>query len=895
MNRLLLAAMIVSTCAVTAARADDKSPIPPLNERFAVDAKSDEVPDFRRHIEPLFSRLGCNGRACHGSFQGRGGFKLSLFGYDDAADHQSLLGSTDGRVDLKHPTESLIIKKPTMTIDHEGGLRYKRGGWEYRALLKWIEAGAKLNAPHAGAKPLDIQSLQIQPAEIVFHKPGETVQLRAVARWTDGTVEDVTPICRYQSNDDALAKVDPSGLVTCLGKGDTQIVALYDNGITPVPVFLPVSDLVGDRYPPTPTANRIDELVLKKLRKLGITQSPLSDDAEFLRRASLDVTGTLPTPDEIRAFLADRSADKRQKKIDQLLERPAYAAWWATRLCDLTGDNPNQITWFDQNAAATEWYDWLYDRMRRNTPYDQIVAGILLATSRRPDQSYQDYCRQMATYYAPDKPADFAASPTMPFYWARNNLRKPDEMALGFCYTFLGVQMQCCQCHKHPFDRWTKHDFDDFSQFFTRVGYGIAPADRKEHDAMVAAIQDESEKADGKTDGKANAKADAKPDAKIADKADAKSVAAAEAKKKAKAAQKDMTKLYAEIAQKGKPIPLQEVFVLPKPKSDAGKKNPANAMAKTTPASTAKLLGGDTVDMNQYDDPRQALVDWLRADPTRYFARVVVNRVWGSYFNVGIIQPTDDLNQAHPPSNPELLDYLTGAFVEHGYDLKWLQREILNSRTYQLNWQPNDTNRLDERNFSHAIPRRLPAEVAYDALRLATAGSDEWKAAAEHPIDRAIGLDTLPGQKPAKPRQGNNRYALIVFGKPRRLTNCDCERSAEPSLLQTFFLQNDQETLGLIDRDHGWLAEASAKLGPAMMQPHDAPLVNKNAKHPPTLSSADLDGLVRDAYLRTLSRDPQPPELARGRAAITGAETPKAGLRDLLWALLNTKEFIVNH
>ena len=896
------------------------TPIPPVSQRFAPDAKSDEVPDFRRHVEPLFGRLGCNGRACHGSFQGRGGFKLSLFGYDDIADHQALLGSTDGRVDLKHPTESLILKKPTLTIDHEGGLRYKRGGWEYRLLLKWIEGGAKLpGAAMVNGKPFDIQRLDISPTEIVFQKPGQTVQLHAIVHWTDGTSEDVTPICRYQTNDETLAKVDPAGLVTCLGKGDTQIVAFYDNGITPVPVFLPLSDLVGSRYPPALTANRIDELVLKKLRKLGVTQSPLSDDAEFLRRASLDVTGTLPAPDEIRSFLADQSTDKRQRKIDQLLERPAYATWWATRLCDLTGNNSVQIDWFDPNIAATQWYDWMYDRLRRNVPYDQIVAGLLLANSRQPGQSYEQYCEKTATYYAPDKPADFAASPTMPFYWARNNLRKPDEMALGFCYTFLGVQMQCCQCHKHPFDRWTKTDFDDFSKFFTRVGYGVAPDDRKAYDELVASIRDGVEKKMAKSDAKSDAKADAKADAKPVAKPDAKSKAIADAKtpaktdaktakaeaKKAAAKKQDLTKAYFELAQQGKVIPFQEVYVLPKPakkelpkndaaKNAAAKNKSAKAMAKATPAVTAKLLGGDTIDLNQYDDPRQALVDWLRANPTRYFARVIVNRVWANYFNVGIIQPTDDLNQAHPPSNPELLDYLTRAFVEHGYDLKWLHREILNSRTYQLSWQPNDTNRLDERNFSHAIPRRLPAEVAYDALRLATAGSDEWKAADDHPINRAIGLDSAPGQKIGKQRQ-NNRYALTVFGKPRRLNNCDCERSSEPSLLQTFFLQNDQEALGMIDRDHGWIAEASAKLGPAMTRPHVSPVANTKGKQPPELSSVELDRLVQEAYLRTLSRNPQPPEAARARQAITEADTPKAGLRDLLWALLNTKEFIVNH
>jgi len=939
MNRLLIGGLTLLAFAATVARAEESrntsspnaavattAPIPPVSQRFAPDAKSDEVPDFRRHVEPLFGRLGCNGRACHGSFQGRGGFHLSLFGYDASADHQALLGSTDGRVDVKHPTESLILKKPTLTIDHEGGLRYKRDGWEYRLLLKWIEGGAKLastqpaggkaaDAKSPAAKPLDIERLDISPAEIVFHKPGETVQLHAVVHWTDGTAEDVTPICRYQTNDDALAKVDPSGLVTCLGKGDTQVVAFYDNGITPVPVFLPVSDLIGPKYPATSTANPIDEYVLKKLRKLGVTQSPLSDDAETLRRLSLDVTGTLPAPDEIRSFLADRSADKRQRKIDELLERPAYAAWWATRICDLTGNNAALIDWFDSNAAAAQWYNWMYDRLRRNVPYDKIVAGLLLANSRQPGQSYDDYCKQMATYYAPDKPADFAAQPTMPLYWARKNFRKPDDIALGFCYTFLGVQMQCCQCHKHPFDRWTKQDFDDFSRFFSRVGYGIAPDDRKAHDDMVAVLSGEDMKPEAKDNAKKDEKAGkAKPaDAKPADVKTA-NAKKAEAKKTAAKKNVDLNKLYTELAQQGKPIPYQEVFVLPKPsagkaddankkdkaqdgaaKSDAAKNKPEKAMAKVVPAAMAKLLGGDSVDLNQYDDPRQVLVDWLRANPKRYFARVIVNRVWASYFNVGIIQPTDDLNQAHPPSNPELLDYLTNAFVEHGYDLKWLHREILNSRTYQLSWQPNDTNRLDERNFSHAIPRRLPAEVAYDALRLATAGKEEWQAAAEHPIDRAIGLDIASGPKTGK--QGKNRYALAVFGKPRRLTNCDCERSSQPSLLQTFFLQNDQETLSLLDRDHGWLAEVSAKLGPAMTATHEPPTADEKSKQrpAPALSSADLDGLAQEAYLRTLSREPQPPEIARARQAITEAESPKAGLRDLLWALLNTKEFIVNH
>jgi hypothetical protein len=314
------------------------------------------------------------------------------------------------------------------------------------------------------------------------------------------------------------------------------------------------------------------------------------------------------------------------------------------------------------------------------------------------------------------------------------------------------------------------------------------------------------------------------------------------------------------------------------------------------PVSLAKFLGGETVDLNKYDDPRQALVDWLHRNPKRYFARVIVNRVWASYFNVGIIQPTDDLNQAHPPSNPELLDYLTSAFVEHHYDLKWLQREILNSRTYQLNWMPNSTNSFDERNFSHAIPRRLPAEMAFDAVRLATAGTDERQDAAKHPEGRAIGIDNSAGDLAGKVRRSFDRYALTVFGKPARLVNSDCERSNQPSLLQTFYLQNDQESLAMIDREHGWLYEMSVKYGRALntsLQHSNS--ASKTKRYGKTLSSTDVDHLVQEAFLRTLSRMPQPAELARAHDALVMAETPKAGLRDLLWALLNTKEFIVNH
>jgi hypothetical protein len=820
---------------------------PPASERFASE-KTTEAPDFRRHVLPLFGRLGCNGRACHGSFQGQGGFRLSLFGYDFDADHQALLSGKLPRVNIAKPTESLILQKPTLTIDHEGGERMRVGSWEYRLLLRWIEEGAK---------PLDKASaefdrLEVVPSEIVFARAGEKVQLKVIAHWRDGSQEDVTPLCRYRTNDESVAQINEDGLITSLAKGDTQVVALYDNGVVPVATMLPVSDLIGDKYPAVPMPTRIDELVVAKLRRLGIVPSEPATDAEFLRRVSLDITGTLPQPDEITAFLADKSPDKRDRKIDELLARPAYAAWWATRLCDLTGDNPQAIDQVDPSLASRQWYGWLLARVKENMPYDKIVEGLVLATGRTPGESYTDYCREMGNYYKPDKPADFAGRATMPLYWSRRNFRKPEEMALGFSNAFLGVQLQCAQCHKHPFDRWTKQDFEQFSNFFTRVSYGFTPYTKNERDAMLKDLG-----VDPKDPKKGL----------------------------------DPKKQLPELLKSGKLMSWQEVFVAaPKPDKPADKakaKQPAGdskkqAPVEKKPAMPARLLGGETIDVAHVDDPRKLLMDWLRREPKRYFARSIVNRVWAAYFGVGIIQPADDLNLANPASNGTLLDYLTAAFVDHGYDLNWLHREIAHSRTYQLSWKPNETNRLDARNFSHALVRRLPAKVAYDAIAMATAGKSELAAKLAQPDSRAIGAGGLPG---GKGKQTASRYALAVFGKPPRLTNCDCERNSSPSLLQTIFLRNDQELFGMIDRDQGWLREVGVPpSGGRASTSGDAPQ-----------SDEQIGNLVHEAFLRTLSRPPSDGELTDARQTFHDSDTPTTALRNLLWALLNTKEFIVNH
>ena len=302
-----------------------------------------------------------------------------------------------------------------------------------------------------------------------------------LAHWNDGTVEDVTEITRFKTNDETVANVTEGGLVSCTGKGDSHIVASYDNGVLPIPVMLAVSEFAGSKFPSSQPRTKIDELVQNKLRKVGIVPAEICSDSEFLRRVSLDLTGTLPTPDEVTRFLADKSSGKRAAKVEELLKSPSYAALWATKICDYTGNNAKQINLGgNMNRGYGEvsrmWYDWFYKRMAENMPYDKMVEGVVMATSRsKPDESYKDYVLEMDSYFRSKNPAEFADHPTMPFYWQRRGVASPEEKSLAFSHSFLGVRLECAQCHKHPFDRWTKTDFKQFTVFFGSIAVGNTP------------------------------------------------------------------------------------------------------------------------------------------------------------------------------------------------------------------------------------------------------------------------------------------------------------------------------------------------------------------------------------------------------------------------------------
>lgn len=904
-------------------------PLKNVVERFK-DASVKEAPDFQKHVSPLLGRLGCNGRSCHGSFQGQGGFQLSLFGYDFSADHKALMD--EGRVDVHDWENSLIITKPTDEDSHEGGERYAVGSWQYNLLKRWIEDGAKHHS-----KIQQLKELVVEPANLQLVSPDKTVQLKATAHWQDGTVEDVTPLCRFQSNNDSIAKITENGAVsTDTVPGDTHVVVFYDNAVVPVPVVHPIAGNVGSPGKPIPTPSPIDRLTAEKWSQLGIEPSELSDDVMFLRRVSLDITGTLPTPQEIRKFVEDTDPQKRRNKINELLESPAYAAWWTTFFCDMTENNTAQLRniSFNNNQISDLWYDWIYSRVESNTPYDEMISGIVTGTSRSNGESYADYCERMSQISSGK--STIAESDSIPFYWMRREFQDRDARAISFAHAFLGLRIQCAQCHKHPFDQWTQSDFKEFSKFFSGVtlqNYGGGKT--KEEKAEYAQILEDL----GLDPNPKN--------------------------------RNDNRKKLATFLKKGETVPFGQLVIHdPKPTREElqafrkevqqARKEKRKLKFKQPPGVTsAKLLGDEVVDLGQHNDIREPLMEWMRRDNNPFFARALVNRVWARYFGVGIVDPADDLNMANPPSNKPLLDYLAKEFVKHDFDLKWLHREIANSRTYQLSWKPNDTNSNDRRNFSRALPRRLPAEVVFDAVMSSASNASTNLGFRDSIDDRAISIPGTAALNKGRKTSGvSSDFALQVFGRSERSSSCDCDRSEETSLMQTVYMQNDRDIHLLLTHKNSWINQMAREFtGSGLSSKEENTLrqgfqnvaglerqrngivkqkqnlekqKNTDKKHLKRIKDAekriqkldksiadarkrieplqkrkeafvakienvDLDAVVEEAYLRTLSRFPTQAETQRCSQHISESKNLIEGVKGIMWALVNTKEFIVNH
>ena len=713
---------------------------------------------FPNDVVPIFTRSGCNAGACHAKAEGQNGFGLSLFGYDPEADFESLVHKTGGRrVSPAAPENSLLLLKASGELPHRGGARLQAGTYEYHQLLRWLKAGA-LYAPQNDPS---VERIEIFPKQRVV-APGSTQQLTVTAFMSDGTRRDITRAVEFEANDEEMTEIDHNGLVHFANKtGSASVLARFQEHVDVFSATLPLGGATPDL--PVPK-NFIDEEIFAQLRLLGLPASAPTTDSDFLRRVTLDIAGRLPTLEESKTFLASADPDKRAKAIDGLLETTAYADFFAGKWSGLLRNkSQGGLDWVARSTHA--FHDWVRNNIATNKPFNEFAAELVVASGK------------------------VSENPAVGWYRA---VTDPKEQMQDIAQVFLGIRMQCAQCHHHPYEKWTQDDYYHFAAFFTTIG-------RK---AIYKLPEDDI------------------------------------------------------------------IFHNRKP---AEMKNPdSGAMLK--PA----LLGVDEeLDIPAERDPRHELANWLRSADNPYLARVTVNRYWKHFFGRGLVEAEDDIRATNPASHPALLDALAQNFVDSNFDLKALIRTVCNSRTYQFSATPNSTNADDEQNFARFYPRRLPAEVLLDSIN-DVAGTDN--SFNRQPVGvRAIAL----------PDDSSNKESefLTMFGRPQMDSACECERTDEANLGQSLHLINS-------DTIEKKLTDSSGL-----------------AKQLTSGTDRSDDNRIEEIYLRALSRAPRPEESAiatahlkkkREQSAADAAALPlataeKQAFEDIIWVVLNTKEFLFNH
>jgi hypothetical protein len=864
----------------------------------------DAAPFFSRHVEAVFSRLGCNGGTCHGAVKGRNGFRLSLFGADPALDHDRLLREFGGRrLNLADPDHSLVLLKATAQVSHEGGKRMSVGSPEYEILRTWLIGGAALD-------PIDrsrVIQLVITPAGQTI-EPGASYQLRAEARFGDGSIQDVTALCSFESLDRQTATVTKDGRVEARGVGDAALIVRYR--AVPALALVVVPRPGPEAFPDVPAHNFIDRHVLAKLRRLNLPPAPLADDSTFLRRVCLDVAGELPTPAEVRAFLEDRAPDKRPRKIDELLARPGHAALWTLKFCDILkasdfGVYADAIT---EQSDAPRFQQWVRARLEENLPYDQFVQRILTATSRE-GRSLDEWGKEVTELFegftTPRTDlAVYSRRKTLDLYWQRREATGVPG-TLQVAHAFLGLRLECAQCHRHPHDIWQQDDLLSFANFLMRVRPSGFQGDNEKRFPEVAAytkrFNDEAKslteqakklrETKGKTlDAEAKkTKTEApKVQAEIArlekegDKLDAAGKAKlAELRQQAEryqAVQKEFDQYTQEVNaldKKSKMLPevARRMMHAETQHVAAGPGSPPRFATVTSPLGTQtskqfSLLGeAKPLDIPDNEDPRPYLAAWMRRPDNPYFARAIVNRVWAHYFGRGIVDPPDNLSPFNPATHPELLKELAEQFISHGYDLRWLHRTILLSRTYQQSSQPDPNSAGDRTNYAYFYYRRLPAEVLLDALNQATGTGENMDMKYYHWPEQMKTIEI-----PFKPRNEFVNFVLEQFGRPARnsATQCDCERDPGVSILQVLTLANHPRVWQKIADPKGQAARIAREI-------------------------KEDSARVEEVFLCTLGRTPTEGERQACLNHLQKAESPEKGLQGVMWSLLNTREFLLQH
>jgi hypothetical protein len=729
--------------------------------RVRIEGSKETTPfSFARDIGGILTQRGCNAVDCHGSVKGQKGFKLSMNALYPREDYNWIVEGgiyqvltteqpkpRKSRIDRQQPEDSLLLLKATNAVTHGGGERLAVRSSDYQAVLDWIRKGAPYGEERAD-KAVRITRLQVEPQQVVLDASGKH-QLLVTALLSDGRRQDVTDRVLYSSNNKEVARVSAEGRVEAVRTGETAIIVRAAGQVATVGVGI-ITPSITD-YPTVKGRNFIDEHVFVKLRKLRIMPAPLSGDEEFMRRVCLDLAGTLPPPERIRAFVADRDPDKRDKLIEILLDSPQFVDFWTYRFADLFRVNHTSLQKIKRTHSHLEWVRL---SIAANKPYDQIARERIAA------QGY--------------------GGPTSHVFRVGDFIT-PQEVMAEEMRIFGGVRLECAQCHNHPFEAWSQDQFWGLAAFFAQ---------------MTVAGND--------NDG----------------------------------------------------------LLIDSPLAEAGQKGLTHPRTRQTVRPTflngRELVGGDPADL------RMTLAKWMTAPDNPYFARASANRIWGYFFGRGIVDPVDDFRSTNPPTHPELLEELAQQFKQHKYDLKYLMRTIVQSRTYQLSGEANPTNRTDEANYARSRPRALDAVVLLDAISRVTGVEEKfvWHAFVG-------GGPTAPGMRAVDlvPEIAPCRF-LDAYGRSNR--QALPAQHNQPNLAQALhmlagstYTEKIAQKGGRVDR----LIESGASNQQAIDELYLAAL----CRLPTERERTELDGLIR------------------------GQATRREALEALAWALISSREFAYNH
>ena len=726
---------------------------------YSVETKTTEIIDatqpkvsFVNDVMPIITKAGCNSGVCHAKAGGgQNGFQLSLLGFEPLEDYESIVKQGRGRrVFHSVPEKSLFLAKASGDQSHGGGVRFAKQSEAFKVLRNWIEQGTQFTHD----AETELISLEVQPMRGILEMHG-TQQLKAVAKYADGTTRNVTETALFESNEEAMAEVNESGHVQISDvPGKVAVMVRYQGKIAVFTAAVPIGASVTEL---PPEQNFVDKHLFANLKEIGIPPSEVCDDSTFLRRVSLDITGRLPTDQETANFLGSTDSDKRDQVIDRLLRSSAYADYFANKWTSLLKNRRDDASDITSNFA---FHAWIRDSLLANTPYDQIVRELLAATGT------------------------VIGNPPVAWY---KRVKDPKQQLEDVAQLFLGVRMQCAQCHHHPFERWSQDDYYSLSAFFTQVGRkptGTSGEDLIFHQRGIA---------------------------------EAKNV-------------------------------------------------------KTGLSLKPAAFGDNVGDISPDEDPRLRLADWMCNKENPFFAKALVNRYWKHFFKRGLIEPEDDIRDTNPPTNPELLTALEQHFIESGFDLKELVRVITRSSAYQLSAIPNEHNLADRQNYSRYYPRRLQAEVLLDAIDDITGSTTKF---ANLPAGtRAVALPD---------NSYNKSSALLkVFGRPDNSSVCECERVQSSSLAQSLHLINSSELKSKLASGSG----RAAILAKAELSPEEK---------------------ITQLYLTAFSRNPRSNELSTALEYLSQPVNDSTGkpisanratnqnIQDLIWALINAKEFLFNH